>query len=177
MRRVALWGLAAWPALLLLAPLRHTLESRMLIHMLLQFPLLLAAGAAAAALLRRPRHHGALGACLLLCCSAVWMVPAALDLALLDARMAALKYGSWWLAGLLLGLGGARLPAALRVFVVGNLAWMLASAGLLYEATPLRLCVSYLQDEQVWTGRGLVVLALLLAAQQLWIAARGRPKD
>lgn len=180
--------LACSPLLLLIAPLRHALESSMLPHMLLEFPLLVLAGAAAATLLRehaaaaarlllRLDPRGSLGACLLLCCSAVWMVPTALDLALIDPRLAAVKLLSWWGSGLLLGSGGTRMSMTLRVFVIGNLVWMLASAGMLYESAPARLCVSYLQDEQIWTGRALIALALLLLAWLLVQVTRLVPME
>lgn len=172
--------IALLPLMWLLPPLRHAVESSMLLHMLLQFPLLLAAGMMAGRWLARAWPAldrgvaridalGLLGAISLLLVSAFWMVPAALDLALLDARYAAFKYVSWWGAGVLLALGASRYSPVVAVFTYGNLAWMLASAGLLYQSIETPLCVSYLQNEQVWTGRGLIVLALLLGP---WLLLR-----
>ena len=47
---------------------------------------------------------------------------------------------------------------------MGNIAWMTATAGMLYLETPQRLCVNYLQDDQQHTGIGLVLLAMGLGA-------------
>lgn len=167
--------LALCPLLLLWPALRQGLESSMALHMLLEFPLLFAAGWAARGL---SGPHGAAawdwrgltGACLLLLVSAFWMIPAALDLALLDDRVAAAKYLGWWAAGWVMAGGWRRLEPRVALFVGGNLAWMMATAGLLYQSSPQRLCVNYLQDEQVWTGAGLVAGACALGALLLWRA-------
>lgn len=166
--------LAALPLLLFWPALRHAVESSMALHMLLEFPLLLAAGWAARELAGAARGNaawdwrGLAGGSLLLAVSAFWMIPAALDLALLDGRVAAAKYAGWWLAGAVLAGSWRRLDAVVALFIGGNLAWMMATAGLIYQSSPQRLCVSYLQDEQAWTGAGLIAGALLLGAGLLW---------
>jgi hypothetical protein len=78
--------------------------------------------------------------------------------------LAAAKYASWWLAGWWLSSSWRRLDPEVLLFLMGNLAWMTATAGMLYLDTPQRLCVNYLQDDQQHTGVGLVVLALGLGA-------------
>ena len=158
----------AWPAL------RHAVESRMLLHMLLEFPLLLASGWSAAALLRSRRPgatvldaldvHGLLGVTLLSCVAAFWMIPAALDLSQLSPAMQAAKLASWWGAGALLSHSAPRLSHEVLAFFAGNLAWMMATAGLMYQDKAQRLCVSYLVGDQADTGRGLVVASVLLGA-------------
>lgn len=168
--------LAASPlAWLLLPPLRQMIESSMSLHMLLQFPLLFAAGWAAAAWwpmragaqLARIDVQGLAGAVLASGVAAFWMIPAALDLALLDGRVALLKYISWLLAGLWLAQGWRRLPAELAAFFLGNAAWMLITAGLLYREAESRLCVSYRFDEQLLSGNGLVVWGLAVGGLAL----------
>ncbi len=166
-----------WRALLAAAPLvflapwpRALVESRMSLHMLVQFPLLLAAGWSADAWLPGSRAQsrvdemGLAGAAWFSAVALFWMLPIALDLALLDPLMDALKYASWWSAGLVLASSWPRLTAELEVFFLGNTAWMLATAGLLYRETDSRLCVSYRYDEQGWTGAGLLLWALALGA-------------
>ena len=168
-------ALALAPLLLLVAPLRHAIESRMSLHMLLEFPLLLIAGWCAGRLwlgsmrarrlLRATRMldwHGWTTLVLVGGIALVWMLPSALDAALLSPALNLLKIASWWLAGWLLADGWRRMDAELLLFFVGNLAWMTASAGLLYIDAPVRLCVNYLQDDQRHAGIGLVVLAALL---------------
>ena len=144
----------------------------MVLHMLVQIPLLLLAGWAAAtwlprrsaAVLARADPLGLLGATLAACVLTYWMVPAALDLAVLDKRFGGAKYLSLWLAGLAFAQGWPRLGAVLAAFVLGNMAWMMVTAGLLYREADVRLCVSYLQDEQAVAGAGLVAWGLVALA-------------
>lgn len=178
LRSVAVWLLAAAPLLLAIDPIRHLVESRMAAHMLLQFPLLIAAGWALSGLCatrwRWPRlfdaldAHGLLGISFASCVLAFWMIPTALDLALLSEPVRWAKYASLWLTGVLLRRSHQRLGAELALFFVGTLVWMMATVGLVYQTLPQRLCVSYLIGEQRWTGTGLVAAALLLGAAALW---------
>lgn len=166
------------PALLCIAPLRHGIESHMPAHMLLEFPLLFASGwivADAASPLDRwlPRLEsfdvqGLFGIAFAACALTLWMVPTALDLALLSDPVRWGKYGSLWLAGLLLRRSQARLRCELSIFFIGMLAWMLATVGLVFQAMPRRLCVNYLLDEQRWTGAGIVGAAILIGTLGLW---------
>lgn len=169
--------LALLPLALLWPALRHMVESRMSLHMLGEFPLLFIAGWSASRLclcrlpsrrwLRRQRlldWHGWTAATLTSGVALIWMLPSALDAALLLPEVAAAKCASWWLAGWLLADGWRRMDAELRLFFVGNLAWMLATAGLLFLDTPDRLCVNYLQDDQGRAGIGLVLSAPVLIA-------------
>lgn len=178
-----LWRLvpALLPLVLLWPALRHTVESRMSLHMLGEFPLLFMAGWSASRLclcrlrsrrwLRGQRWldwHGWTGATLTSGVALVWMLPSALDVTLLWPAAAAAKFASWWLAGWCLADSWHRMEAEVMLFLVGNLAWMMATAGLLYIDAPTRLCVNYLQDDQRHAGIGLVLLALLLGALALW---------
>lgn len=170
--------LALSPLLLWWTPLRLGLEGQMTSHMLLQFPWLLVAGAAAFGALPRGSgvrsgleridDRGMLTLTLVLCVSALWMIPAALDLALLDDRVRLAKYLSWYAAGFMLDSARLRLGPELWGFLLGNLAWMLATVGLLLRESESRLCVSYLVRDQVWAGTGLIVLAFALLAGGLW---------
>lgn len=168
-----------WPAL------RHTVEARMLLHMLLEFPALFASGWLLQGRLMRVPAMQRLGrACTLLdwrgWCGATlvsivavsWMLPSLLDLALLVPAVAAAKYASWWIAGWLLSSSLRRMDPEVLLFLVGNLAWMMCSAGMLYIDTPARLCVNYLQDDQQQTGTALILLAVVLGVQALRRALR-----
>ena len=162
--------LAALPLLLLQPTLRHSIESRMSLHMLLEFPLLFAAGWALQRLAPSARWlqwldwRGWTGATLTSLVAACWMVPSVLDLSLMVPSLAAAKYASWCLAGWWLASSWRRLDPEVLLFLLGNIAWMTATAGMLYLETPQRLCVNYLQDDQQHTGIGLVLLAILLGA-------------
>lgn len=179
-QRLVQWLLAALPLLLLWPAARHLIEGRMSWHMLAEFPLLLAAGWAAHRSIAAwtpwqhiSRHahqfdwHGWSTATYCMAISVVWMLPSALDMALIDGRITLLKILSLWLTGWLLAGGLARMPAEVLLFLAGNLAWMMATAGLLYVETPAQLCVNYGQDDQVRTGYGLVVWAVLIGAVAL----------
>lgn len=166
--------LAMAPLLLFWPDLRHFVESRMALHMLLEFPLLMASGWCLRRWWQRRRSmqdgagrleqlldwRGWTGATFVTVVTVVWMVPSMLDAALLALPVAAFKYVSWWLAGWLLASSWYRMDAEVLLFFAGNLAWMTATAGLLYLETPSQFCVSYLQDDQQHAGLGLVVLAV-----------------
>jgi hypothetical protein len=162
---------------------REIVEGSMVLHMALQFPLLLLAGACAAVLLERRRptlaaawarfdRDGLLGTIGLSGVAGLWMVPVALDAALLDPGMAAWKYTSWCFAGWCVALAWPGMATAMRLFLLGNLAWMSFSVGLLYAETEQRLCVSYRFDEQAWAGGALCVAALMLLGGIVGVAIR-----
>lgn len=108
--------------------------------------------------------RGWTGATLTSLVAAAWMLPSLLDLSLMSPVAAAAKYASWWLAGWLLADSWRRLDPEVLLFLVGNIAWMFATAGLLYLDTPQQLCVNYLRDDQRHAGIGMVLLAICLAA-------------
>ena len=184
---------AALPLVLMWPSLRHTIEARMVLHMLVEFPLLLAAGWSMQHLCMRrsPMQrlagslvlldwHGWTGATLVSIVAVAWMLPTLLDLSLLDPTVAAAKYASWWIAGWLLAGSLRRMDPELLLFLVGNIAWMMASAGMLYIDAPARLCVNYLQDDQRQTGIALVLLAVglgVLALRQLVRPGTAQPAD
>lgn len=174
--------LAGLPLLLLAAPLRHALESRMAWHMLVEFPALLLGGLAWRRLAARRARGGAagrgldaqgwIGATFLSAVAALWMVPTMLDLSLLHGGIALAKNASWWLAGGLLGTAWPRMALEARLFLLGNLAWMTATAGLLYRESPQRLCVNYLVGDQQQAGTGLVALAVALVGLAVALSLR-----
>ena len=171
--------IALLPLLLLWPALRQAMESSMALHMLVQFPLLMASGWLAARLtglapLRRLDAHGLLGLTAAACVAAFWMIPAALDLSLLSPVANVAKYVSWWLAGALLAPSWAQMRVELAAFFLGNVAWMLATVGLLFREAEARLCVNYLIDEQLVTGNGLLLFAVMLLLLTMRLAAAFR---
>jgi hypothetical protein len=168
------------PVALAIPVVRHTIESRMLLHMMFEFPCLMASGWASGRMLKRavPAAARALafvdwqgwaGASLALFVTMAWMIPSALDAALLSPSVATFKMASWWLAGVMLAGSWSRLSPEVLLFAAGNATWMMATAGALYIDAPQRLCASYLQDEQRYTG-----IALLAAALAIGILASVR---
>ena len=170
------------PAALLAAlALAHPwMEATMARHMGLQLPLLFVlgwwaarcAGPRPAQALAPWNAHGANGLFAALCITSLWMLPAALDLAVLHAGMALAKVFSMVLAGLLAGLSWRAANPVLRAFFVLNGFWMLLAAGLLYQEAPQQLCSVYLSDQQGDAGRALVVWATVGMAA--WLVQLGQ---
>jgi hypothetical protein len=173
-------GLSWLPALLMSVPaVRSGLESRMSLHMAVELPLLLACGWMIAGtlpgrgrLFARVDDGGLLAATTVSCVLALWMVPAALDRAVLEPGVAWLKYGLWMGAGALLRAARPRLTPIIRAFFLGNAAWMTITAGLLYLDAEQQLCVNYLVDDQQVTGWSLVFWGGALGA---WALSTLRP--
>jgi hypothetical protein len=156
--------------IVVVASLRQWLEANMARHMLVEFPLLLGAGAAVGAALL-PRHcarqpsynqYGLTGFAFLAFALGFWMIPAALDNALASGAMAAMKYASLIVAGLMAPASFRSAPLAVQAFFVGNVGWMTATAGLLYQDADRQLCLYYLVDMQALAGKGLVVVSIAM---------------
>ena len=175
LHRVIWCGLALL-ALAVALGLRGPLTAWMSLHMLVQIPLLVWAGVCAeqgwcvGRLLTadgsgvRPawsyNQYGVPGLLLVSLVGAGWMVPKALDDALTDWRVAAFKYLGLPVCGWVLGASLRRANVVIALFFLGNFCWMSAIVGMTYLDQPVRLCNAYLQDDQVWAGRGLIALAI-----------------
>lgn len=158
-------------AALALAPLRNSLEASMSMHMLVQMPLLALGGFVAAGAMprdwRSALHRFAGGSLPLalaaMLASSYWMLPRALDAALVDPWAEAAKFASLpLLVGAPLALAWERLGPIGRGFVWTNFFSMLAVLGWLYIAAPARVCNSYLVGEQAIAGWSMVYLAVAL---------------
>lgn len=157
--------------LLALPPLRGWLEGSMIGHMLVQIPLLAAAGVLGAFAL--PSHlkrllaaYNAYGLPFTLLAgfaSTYWMLPRALDAALVNPWMEAVKFASLpLLVGLPLAVSWRPLGTIGRGFVLANFISMLAVIGWLYIVAPVRVCNNYLVNQQTVAGWLLVAIAGLL---------------
>ncbi len=157
------------------------LEKYMSLHMLVHIPMLFCIGILLAqsfnnntfflntrVLLKKLNEQGVPGLLFFSLVGAFWMIPKALDSVLLSNWFLFAKYISCITAGVLLYFGWLRSHIVVRVFFTGMFCWMLAIAGMLYIDSPSRLCNFYLLDDQVWAGRGLVILAILLPS--IWFA-------
>ncbi|NMG55591.1 hypothetical protein [Aromatoleum aromaticum] len=173
--------------LLAAPPLRTSLEATMSGHMLVQIPLLAAIGFVACRLLPVARQERLLDAgggavpyvVVAVFASTWWMLPRALDDALASPLVEAAKFVSLpVLVGLPLALAWRRLGPIGRGFVWTNFISMLAVLGWLYIAAPVRVCNSYLVDQQESAGWLMVKLALLLFAGwlgSLFVGGGGSP--
>ncbi|MFA9461289.1 hypothetical protein [Thiohalorhabdus methylotrophus] len=163
-------GLGLW-ALLALPPLRVGLEATLAGHMAVQLPLLVAAGwwlgrvpgPVRADELAGFNRFGAPGVLLAAFTLAFWLLPRSLDAALQDPAWEAAKLLSVpLLAGVPLGRSWPRLPGLGRAALWANLLPMLGVMGWVYIQSPVRLCNSYLLDQQDLLGRVLLGIAALL---------------
>ena len=161
---------------MLIPAVRRTMESDMALHMLLQFPLillagwLLAAGSSAQTKARLQQWNHA-GICGLLVTSMVlmfWMIPRALDMVLAEPAMECWKFLTLLLAGAALNLSWQSAGMIVRGFFLGNLLPMMMVVGWLYVEAPVRICNSYLTNDQLRAGSGL--LALAIAGSLVWIS-------
>lgn len=175
--RARRWPPPPWlPGLLLAvsALFQPWLEQSMARHMGIELPLLfilgwLAARAGGARLSRMAAPWNMAGVPALLFAMlalSLWMVPAALDYAVLDPAVAVLKVASIVLAGSMAGLSWKLAGITIQAFFLLNWFWMTFVIGLLYRDAPQQLCSVYLVDEQADAGRAMMAWALLGLA--LW---------
>ncbi|MFA5664184.1 hypothetical protein [Castellaniella sp.] len=193
------WPVRPWPAwawavlavlcVALAVGLRTLLTARMSLHMLVQIPLLVLVGVFAqqawhAVRAGRPQRdtHGAgwsineyglPGLLLVSLVAAGWMIPKALDDALLGGAVTWFKYLGLPVCGWVLQASVRRANIIIKVFFLGNFCWMSAIVGMVYLDQPVRLCNAYLQDDQEWSGRGLIALAI--AWPLAWLLTEIRP--
>ncbi|MGB6242854.1 MAG: hypothetical protein WBF69_10295 [Castellaniella sp.] len=116
--------------------------------------------------------YGIPGLLLVSLVGAGWMIPKALDDALVDWRVAVFKYLGLPLCGWLLSASVRRANVVIKLFFLGNFCWMSAIVGMAYLDMPIRLCNAYLQDDQDWAGRGLIALAIVLPSCWLLVAVK-----
>ena len=171
-------------AVLSLPAMRHALERVMIVHMLVQIPLLAVAGAlivvavpeSVKARFRTWNGRGVAGMLLALIVSSWWMVPRALDAALAEPWMELAKFISLpLLVGTPLALSWPHVPGIGRGFVIANVLPMWAVVGWLYVTAPVRVCNFYLVDQQVTAGFGVLCASLVLALASGLLAFRPVP--
>lgn len=160
-------------------PLRVLIEQSMVWHMVVQMPMLVVAGWLIAQALPSPLSTimrwnrlgltGALTAQLIL---AYWMLPIAIDRAIILPVSDIAKVLSLLVCGLALRDTFLRAPVVVQVFFVGYGLSMLLGLGIYFTKTEQRLCNAYSQDSQIATGQGLIALAILAAV--MWLAANLR---
>ena len=109
-----------------------------------------------------------------MCVSAFWMLPIALDAAVLRPVVGFAKVTSLVFAGWCAALSFRRARTAMQAFFALNFVWMTGAVGAMYQQAPERLCNTYLQGDQAHAGIGLVVLAIVVAIAWMATAFRER---
>jgi hypothetical protein len=146
------------------------------VHVLVQMPLLAAAGFCIPTRLKL--HHSAIGPVLVLAlvtCT-IWMLPRSVDAALSQTVWHLAKFVSIPMGlGLALSLSWHRVGPVLRGFLKAQAVSMLLLLGFLYTHAPVRICNSYLIDDQHRLGIGFVYAALGLTLYWIIPAFLGKP--
>jgi hypothetical protein len=164
-----------------LPPLRVQIEQSMLVHMAIQMPLLVLGGwCLMRALaphrlvqqLARWNRYGLTGFIAAQAILAYWMLPLAIDRAIVLPLADAQKLVSLLVCGALLQHSFARSPAVLQLFFIGYVVSMMTWLGFYFTSTDLRLCNAYSLESQINTGYALVGLGVLVGAVWLFDAVR-----
>ena len=162
-------------------PLRAVIEQSMAWHMVFQMPLLVLAGWLASRSklpkfsIRAMRgwasfnQFGLTGFMAAQIIVAYWMLPSAIDRAVVLPAVDALKLLTLFIGGMLLGDAFKRAPAALQLFFMGYWVSMMAWLGIYFATTDLRLCNAYSLQSQINTGWGLLALGAALGVA--WVVS------
>lgn len=151
-------------------PLRIVIEQSMAWHMVFQMPLLVAAGALTARAFPAPglavkwtdfNLFGLTGFMAAQAIIAYWMLPFAIDRAVVNPGFDVLKLLTLFASGMLLRGAFQRAPVALQLFFIGYWVSMMCWVGIYYATTDLRLCNAYSRESQIVTGWGLLALGML----------------
>lgn len=138
------------------------------VHVLVQMPALVIAGALLGLRLTLPKTCAGAALILALTTAAIWMLPRSVDAALISwAGMAAKFLTLPLFCGAPLALSWPKIGPVLRGFLKGQALSMLLVLGFLYTHAPLRICKSYLVDDQLRLGVGFVYVACGLAL--IWL--------
>jgi hypothetical protein len=159
----------------LLVITRDWMQAHMARHMLVQMPLLallgwqlaLYGGERFQSRLEPFNLYGLSGFLLFQCIAAFWMVPRAIDLVLSTPAMEVAKIVSWLIAGVGLRQSMLQSNSIVQLFMLGNIALMLAAASDGYAAAPTRLCNAYSLQDQMAVANGLLLWLAILVA--LWM--------
>lgn len=168
---------------------RHGLEARMLTHVLIQMPLLVAGGALLTCLQpltytgKEPDLYRFWNKCdalgmtsmltVLFCC-AYWMMPNAIEHAVANPFAETVKFFNLIFAGALLPGALRKSRPVLRLVFAVSMVGMLTMAGLVYLHASVRLCNSYLLEDQMRAGIGLMIMAAMLPAWWCAVVSRHR---
>ena len=156
------------------------LEASMARHMALELPLLFVVGLWISrwvgrygrAARARWNARGLTGLAFATVVASYWMLPVALDMAVLQPAVGIAKVASVVLAGLAAGLSWPGAGMVVQAFFAINWVAMTLFAGMLYQSAPQQLCSVYLTNQQASAGQALGVLAI--GGLVLWLVALGR---
>ncbi len=164
-----------------LPPLRSLIEQSMAWHMAVQMPLLVWSGwwwgraatrSRVAQALAPWNQYGLTGFLAAQGWLAYWMLPSAIDRAVVVPEADGFKLATLLLCGALLRHSAERAPTVIQLFFMGYVLSMMVWLGLYLLSTDLRLCNAYSLQSQVDAGWGLVAWAVALGCAWLVSALR-----
>lgn len=162
-------------------PLRTLIEQSMVWHMAIQMPLLVLggwctlramAGGRAARLLAPWNRYGLTGFIAAQVILAYWMLPLALDRAIVLPGADVIKIVTLCACGAMLQHSVARAPLVLQLFFIGYTVSMMIWLGIYFASTDLRLCNAYSLASQIDAGYGIALLGIALGGGWLMGAIR-----
>lgn len=172
----ALFAIIAALIAIVATPVKSSLESTMASHVLIEIPILILLGAGLGRVILSLNNHfllrfdrgGIAGILITSFTVGFWMIPRWLDASLIDTDISVAKFISLiFLAGVPLAISWERLGFIARGVVKIEFLSMLFRLGWLYLISPDRLCNSYLLEDQVWLGKGFLILGFAFSAS--WI--------
>jgi len=161
---------------LVMSPVSGWLESSLVGHMVIEFPLLIFAGVLLGVIFKRKikrmpsvsnavsqfNQGGIFGLLLASFLLTFWMIPRWLDASISSNIMGYLKYASLLVVGLCLSASWQKAHILVRAVIKIEFLTMLFRLGWLYLISPVRLCNNYLLGDQIWLGRAFLILAITL---------------
>lgn len=162
-------------------PLRIVIEQSMAWHMIFQMPLLVGAGALTARAVPalgsifKWGNFNLFGLTSFMAAQGViayWMLPSAIDRAVVNPGFDLLKLLTLFVSGMLLRESFQRAPIALQLFFIGYWVSMMCWLGIYFATAELRLCNAYSLESQIFTGWGLLILGMLFGIAWLIYATK-----
>ena len=159
-------------------PLRVVIEQSMAWHMAFQMPLLVLSGWLAVRAFpptyttkawSKFNQFGLTGLMAAQIIVAYWMLPLAIDRAVVLPLVDTCKLLTLFISGALLADGFKRAPLVLQLFFMGYWVPMMLWLGTYLATTDLRLCNAYSLESQVQTGWSLVLLGAALGG--VWLVS------
>lgn len=177
---LALMGLAVSVAMSL-PPGRRLIEQSMVWHMAVQVPLLMAAGWLSMGAMSQARawrwtadwnRYGLTGLLAAQVVLAYWMLPSAIDRAVVSPLADVLKVTTLLACGALLQSSVWRAPAVLQLFIVGSAVPMTVWLGVYFATTDRRLCNAYTLASQTTAGICIAVWGVAVATAWVVVVLR-----
>ncbi|WP_085993274.1 hypothetical protein [Oceanobacillus senegalensis] len=161
--------------ILVTLPIRNAMESLMIVHMLVQLPLLILVGWLVSkrqvkrlrSFFEKVNANGVPGIILVLSLSIYWMLPRSLDEALTFTHVEFLKFISLPIVGVLLKDSWYKLRGFGKTFIFLDYLSMFGLLSWLYIDTPIQICNNYLLSQQQVLGWGLLFIVLIMILYML----------